>query len=73
MKPPAIIGILFLIVGLAAFTYATHEKGIDLGIIQVTADEQDTAPLPPVVGVGALIGGFLLLFHGRNSSEPPSP
>ncbi len=68
---PAILGVLLLVFGLAAFTYATHEKGINMGVVQVTLEEQDTAPLPPVVGVGALIGGFLLLFQGRNNVEPP--
>ena len=71
MKAPAILGILLLVFGLAVFTYATKEKGIDLGIIQVTVEERDTAPLPPVVGAGALIGGFLLLLQGRNNAEPP--
>ena len=71
MKAPGIIGIMLIILGLAVFTYATATKGIDLGVIQVTAEERETAPLPPVAGAGALIGGFLLLLQGRNNVEPP--
>ncbi len=71
MRTPAVIGLLLFILGLAAFTYTTHEKGFDLGLMQVTVEEQDTAPLPPVVGVGALMGGILLLCQGRTNVEPP--
>lgn len=73
MTTPALIGILLFILGLAAFTYTTHEKGFDLDLIQVTEEERGAAPLPPVVGVGALMGGFLLLRQGRIMSGPPRP
>lgn len=71
MKTPAIIGILLIVLGIAAFayhsfTYTTTEKAIDLGPIQVTAEKQHTIPLPPIVGTVALIGGVLLLLQGRN-------
>ncbi len=71
MKAPGIIGIMLIILGLAVFTYATAAKGIDLGVIQMAVDQEHTAPLPPVVGAGALIGGCLLLLQGRNNAEPP--
>ena len=70
MKPPAVIGLLLIVIGIAAFayqsfTYTTTEKAIDLGPIQVTTEKQHTIPLPPIVGAVALIGGVVLLMQGR--------
>jgi hypothetical protein len=72
MKTPAIFGILFIMLGIAAFayqsfTYTTTEKAIDLGPIQVTAEKEHTIPLPPIVGAVAIIGGVLFLIQGRKS------
>lgn len=72
MKPPSILGILLIILGIAAFayqsfTYTTTEKAIDLGPIQVTTEKQHTIPLPPIIGAVALIGGVVLLMQGRKS------
>ena len=66
MKPNMLIAILLIAVGVAALayqgiTYTTREKTIDLGPIQVTRDKTRNIPLPPIVGVIALIGGVVLL------------
>lgn len=73
MKTPSIVGILLIILGIVAFayqgiSYTTTEKAIDLGPIQVTAEETHTLPLPPIVGAIALIGGVLLLLQGRKNA-----
>ena len=73
MKPSNIVGILLIVIGIAAFayhsfTYTTTEKAIDLGPIQVTAEKQHTIPLPPILGAVALIGGVVLLLQGRRNS-----
>lgn len=66
MKPLSIVGILLVILGIAAFayqgiTYTTQEKVVDLGPLQVTAEKSRTIPLPPVMGAIALAGGIVLL------------
>ena len=71
MKTPAIVGILLIVLGIAAFsyhsfTYTTTEKAIDLGPIQVTAEKQHTVPLPPILGGVALLAGVVLLLKSRN-------
>ena len=70
MKTPAIVGILLIVLGIAAFayhsfTYTTTET-IDLGPIQVTAEKQHTVPLPPILGGVALLAGVVLLLKSRN-------
>lgn len=69
MKPKIIIAMILIAVGIAAFayqgiTYTTREKVVDLGPIQMTAEKTKTIPLPPILGVIALIGGIVLLVTG---------
>jgi uncharacterized membrane protein len=66
MKTLSIVGILLIVLGIAAFayqgiTYTTQEKVVDLGPLQVTAEKTRTIPLPPVMGAIALVGGIVLL------------
>ena len=66
MKPIALVGVLLLVLGLAALvyqgiTYTSRETVIDIGPVHATADRQKTLPLPPVVGMAAVAGGVVLL------------
>lgn len=70
MKTKTIAGLTFIIVGVLIFTYqgisyTTREKAIDLGPLQVTAEETHTLPLPPVLGALSLLGGVLLVALGN--------
>jgi hypothetical protein len=63
------IGVILLVVGLAALiyqgiTYTTRETVIDLGPIQATASREKTLPLPPIVGVVAVLAGVGLVVAG---------
>lgn len=69
MKPISLVGIVLIVLGLAAlayqgFTYTTTETIIDVGPIQATAERERTVPLPPVLGIVAVIGGVALLIAG---------
>lgn len=69
MKPAAMLGVVLIVLGLAAlayqgFTYTTRETVIDIGPIEATAERQRTVPLPPVVGIVAVAGGIALLALG---------
>jgi hypothetical protein len=73
MKPKIIIAIILIILGIAAFayqgvTYTTREKVVDIGPIQVTSEKTKTIPLPPIIGVIALVGGIVLLVVGVKKS-----
>ena len=73
MKPYYLIGIILIVVAVAAFayqgiSYTTREKVVDLGPLQVTADKTRTLPLSPIVGGIALIGGIALLVMGQKKS-----
>lgn len=69
MKPAAILGIVLIVVGLAAlayqgFTYTTREKVLDLGPIQATTERSRTVPIPPVLGIVAVAAGVVLVVVG---------
>ena len=62
-------GILLIVLGVIALiyggiTYTTHKKVIDLGPIQAEKKETHDIPLPPILGVVAIVGGGALLLIG---------
>jgi hypothetical protein len=69
MKPMAIVGVIFVVLGVVALvyqgiSYTSHDTVIDIGPIHATADRQRTFPLPPIVGLAAVAGGVVLLITG---------
>ena len=69
MKPIALLGLILIVLGLGAlayqgFTYTTRETVVDIGPIHATAEREKTVPLPPVVGITAVVGGVALLIVG---------
>jgi hypothetical protein len=58
-----VLGVLALAYG--GITYTHQKKVLDLGPIQASKKETSTVPLPPILGVVALLGGGLLLFTGK--------
>lgn len=69
MKPSILIGIILIVVAIAAFAYqgisfTTREKVVDIGPLHMTAEKTRTLPLPPIVGGIALVGGIVLLGMG---------
>lgn len=74
MKPIAIVGVLLIVLGLAALvyqgvTYTSRETVIDIGPITATADRQKTMPIPPVIGILAVAGGVALLVVGARKRD----
>jgi uncharacterized membrane protein len=73
MKPATIVGILLIILGIAAlayggFNFTTHEQKrvVDLGPLKVDAnvEKEHSFPLPPVLGIASLAGGVVLVAVG---------
>jgi hypothetical protein len=67
-----IVGIVLVVVGILGLayqgiTYTTHKKVLDIGPIQATKEEHNTIPIPPILGVLALVGGVVILASGRRN------
>ena len=70
MKPVTVIGVILIVIGVVALayqgiTYTTSEKVVDLGPLKVETEREKTIPLPPVVGIAALVGGVVLVVVSR--------
>jgi len=65
------IAIVILVVGLlmtvyTGFTYVTEEEVLEVGDLEVTNEEEHTTDWSPMVGVGVMIvGGVLLMLDER--------
>jgi hypothetical protein len=69
MRGLAVLGIVLLLAGLAALiwpsiSYTKTEKAIDLGPIEVTTEDKEHIPLPPVFGIAAAAAGVVLIAVG---------
>lgn len=75
MKAPLmLIGIALIALGLIALayqgiTYTTREKVVDLGPLKITAQQEKTIPLPPILGGLALAGGIVLVVAAARKSR----
>jgi drug/metabolite transporter (DMT)-like permease len=70
MGGKTILGIALIVIGVLAlayqgFTFTTRKKVLDVGPIQATKEEHQTVPIPPVIGVIALVSGVAVLAMGR--------
>ena len=70
MNRTAIIGVVLILLGVAAlayqgFTYTSRETVVDIGPVHATAEREKTVPIPPLVGLAAVAGGIALLVAGK--------
>jgi uncharacterized membrane protein YidH (DUF202 family) len=64
-----IAGIVLIVLGVVAlayggFSYTREKKVIDLGPVQATTKTRETVPVPPLLGVAAIVGGIAILVVG---------
>ena len=66
-----LLGILLVIGGVLAFTYGGFSymkttKVIDAGPVQISSHWRENVPLPPVIGITAMVvGAAMILASGR--------
>ena len=74
MKTTALLGVLLVILGIAALVYQgvtyTHRDTIlNIGPVHAEADRQHTIPIPPILGIVAIAGGgYLLVTSSRKAA-----
>jgi hypothetical protein len=69
MKRTAVLGFILVALGVLALayqgiTYRSRETIVDIGPLHATAERDRTLPLPPVLGIVAVVGGAALLITG---------
>ncbi len=73
MAAKMIIAVALIVLGIAGLTYGrlsvTHtKKVVDLGPVEVTKQERNTLPIPPIAGGLCLVAGVALLVVGGKHS-----
>jgi len=63
------VGLLLIVLGAIALiwggiSYTTREEIVDIGPIEIEAEERKRIPLPPILGAIALVGGIVLMVSG---------
>jgi hypothetical protein len=74
MKSTAVLGVVLALLGVIAlayqgFTYTTRKKAVDIGSRQITTEDKHTVPLPPIIGVAAIVGGLILIVAGNKGAH----
>lgn len=69
MRTATIIGIVLVVLGVVALiyqgiSYTSEQTVLELGPVDVQAEERRTIPLPPILGALSLIGGVALIVAG---------
>ena len=67
MKNPLLIaGVVIAVLGFVAFaaggfSFTERETKLQVGDLKVTAETQKTLPIPPLVSIGAIVLGVVLI------------
>jgi uncharacterized membrane protein YidH (DUF202 family) len=72
MKLIAIVLIVLGVIGLVAggISWTQREKVVDLGPVEVTRENRESIPLPPIVGGLLLVAGVVLLVASGRKTSP---
>ena len=67
-----LIGVVLIVLGICALAlgsirYIDRDKVVDLGPLEVTTERHRSIPLSPVLGIGALVGGVVLVMAGSRT------
>ena len=73
MKSTALIGVILIVLGIATLAYqgitcTRKETILNVGPIHAEEERQHTIPLPPIIGIAAIVGVIVLLVVGARKS-----
>ncbi|MDX1428731.1 MAG: hypothetical protein R3282_00525 [Rhodothermales bacterium] len=74
MKITTIVGIVLVIAGIVGFvaggfSFTTNEQVVDLGPIEVQAEEKRSFPATPLASGIALLSGAALVYAGQKKAQ----
>jgi hypothetical protein len=73
MSAVKIMGIVLIVAGIAGllygkFSYTKETHDVKLGPLELSVEEKQTVNVPLWAGVGAILGGGVLLLYGSRKS-----
>lgn len=74
MRTGAVIGLLLIVLGIAAlsihsFTFFTQERVVDTGFFTLDVQRPHTIVINPIAGIVAVIAGLVLFVAGRRPAS----
>jgi hypothetical protein len=74
MKPMVLAGIVLAVLGVAAlayqgFSYTSRDTVLEVGDLKVDTERERSVALPPIVGIGAVVGGIVLIALGSRKGR----
>ena len=74
MKASVIVGIILIVAATATFiyqgvSYTTEEQLVDIGPLEVTEQDTETIPIPPLVSALGLVAGIGLVWLGSRGAR----
>ena len=60
-----VVGVLLLAYG--GFTFTTKDKVVDMGPVEITKEKKHSLPYAPLVGIGALVVGAVVMFTAKKA------
>jgi hypothetical protein len=75
MNAARIVAVMLIVAGIAGllygqFSYTRETKEIKVGPLEVSVAEKQTVNIPIGAGVGAIVGGGLLLLYATRKNQP---
>ncbi len=73
MRNLLLVGVALVVLGIAGLiienvTFTETKQVLDVGPLQVTAEEQHNVPIPTIAGLVAVIAGLGMIFASRRYS-----
>jgi hypothetical protein len=70
VKPATLVGAALIVLGVVALvfrgiSFKEKDEVLDVGPVEVTAEDKETIPLSPILGVLAIVGGVVVLATSR--------
>lgn len=70
MRAVTIIGVILMVIGVIGFvakgiTYTTEEEVVDIGPLEVQAEDKETIPMTPLASGVAFVAGAAMLVYTR--------
>ncbi len=74
MKSLTTIGVILIILGIIGFvvpriTYTEERTAVDLGPIEVQAEQQRSIPIPDIAAGVAVVAGLIMVIAGASSNK----
>ena len=68
-----IVGMILIVLGIVGLIYGgiswtERDTVVDIGPVDITTEERESIPVPPIIGAICVVAGTMMVFAGRRRS-----